>query len=98
MKLDDCRKVIDEIDSEILLLLNRRAALSQKIGRLKTVAGLPIVDETREESVVRRLIRENPGEIGDAALVNIYREILGESRRIQHAVGLNVETNGEALR
>jgi chorismate mutase/prephenate dehydratase len=95
MKLDDCRKVIDEIDSQILILLNRRANLSQRIGLMKTSAGLPIVDETREDTVIRRLVRENPGDLGDAALANIYREILDESRRIQRSVAVNIETNGE---
>lgn len=97
MKLDDCRKVIDEIDREILLLLNRRANLSHRIGLMKTTAGLPIIDETREDIVLRRLIRENPGDLGDAALANIYREILDESRRIQNAVAVNVERRGEPL-
>ncbi len=97
MKLDDCRKVIDEIDSEILILLNRRANLSQRIGLMKTGAGLPIVDETREDTVIRRLIRENPGDLGDAALASIYREILEESRRIQKAVAAKAEPKGEPL-
>lgn len=95
MKLDDCRKVIDEIDSQILILLNRRAGLSQRIGLMKTSAGLPIVDEKREDTVIRRLVRENPGDLGDAALTNIYREILDESRRIQRSVAVKIETNGE---
>jgi chorismate mutase len=97
MKLDDCRKVIAEIDSQILVLLNRRANLSHRIGLMKTTAGLPIVDKTREDTVIRRLVRENPGDLGDTALANIYREILDESRRIQNAVAINVEKRGEPL-
>ena len=97
MKLDDCRKIIDEIDSQILILLNRRASLSHRIGLMKTGAGLPIVDKSREDTVIRRLVRENPGDVGDAALTSIYREILEESRRIQHAVAMKVETKGEPL-
>jgi chorismate mutase/prephenate dehydratase len=98
MKLDDCRKLIDEVDSEILKLLNRRASLSHRIGVMKTSAGLPILDETREDHVIRRLVRENAGDLGDAALTNIYREILNESRRIQTSVAINIEAEGETLR
>ena len=90
--------MIDEIDSEILILLNRRASISQRIGLMKTTAGLPIVDETREDTVIRRLVRENQGDLGDAALTSIYREILDESRRIQKAVAVKIETNGEVRR
>ena len=95
MKLEDCRKVIDAIDVEILGLLNRRADLSRLIGLIKTSAGLPIVDEAREETVIRRIVRENPGEIADAALTNIYREILDESRRIQASIAQELAANGE---
>ena len=95
MKLEDCRKVIDSIDTEILGLLNRRADLSRLIGLMKTSAGLPIVDQAREETVIRRIVRENPGEIADTALVSIYREILDESRRIQSSIAKEVSTNGE---
>lgn len=91
MKLEDCRKVIDAIDTEIVALLNRRADLSRRIGGMKTIAGLPIVDESREETVIRRVVRENPGAIDDAALTTIYQEILAESRRIQNVVALEAE-------
>ena len=97
MKLDDCRRVIDEIDSEILLLLNRRSTLSKRIGLMKTQAGLPIQDVQREETVLRRLVRENPGDLDDEALTNIYRGILDESRRVQTAVAVALETEGKEL-
>lgn len=95
MKLDDCRKAIDEIDGEILLLLNRRATLSRDIGILKTGAGIPIVDEAREDIVLRRLVRDNPGDLCDSALTGIYREILEESRRIQASIAVDLAKNGE---
>ena len=95
MKLDECRKEIDAIDTEILVLLNRRADLSSRIGRIKTIAALPIVDQGREEIVIRRVVRENPGDIGDHALARIYHEILSESRRIQNAVASDLVSSGE---
>ena len=86
MRLEQGRKIIDAIDTEILILLNRRAHISRRLGRLKKSAGIPILDPEREENVLRKIIRENDGEIEDRALVEIYREILRESRRIQDAV------------
>jgi chorismate mutase/prephenate dehydratase len=94
MKLDDCRKEIDAIDTEILILLNRRANLSRRIGRIKTIAALPSVDRGREEIVIRRVVRENAGDIGDRALTSIYREILSESRRIQNSVAIECASTG----
>lgn len=98
MKLEQCRKVIDAIDSEILALLNRRAELSRRIGSLKAGAGLPIVDADREEAVIRRVARENRGEICDAAAIRIYGEILSESRRIQLAIASDASANSEACK
>ena len=92
MKLEEGRKIIDAIDTEILILLNKRAHISRRIGGIKTQAGIPVVDREREEVVVRRVIRENAGEIGDRALTNIYREILRESRRIQNTVAVELAT------
>ena len=95
MKLEECRKVIDAIDTEILALLNRRATLSRRMGEIKLSAALPIADAAREEIIVRRLVRESTGQIGDRALVAIYREILDESRRIQTVVADEMMASAE---
>ena len=89
MKLEDSRKLIDETDSEIMTLLNRRASLSRRIGELKTRAGLPVVDLDREEVVLRKIVRDNAGEMDPGSLMRIYREVLEESRRIQTTVLLS---------
>jgi chorismate mutase / prephenate dehydratase len=83
MKLEETRKLIDEIDTEILELLNRRAEMSLQIGRIKMQAGLPIEDPDREALILRRLVRESEGSIDDKALLRIYRQVLAESRRLQ---------------
>ncbi len=97
MKLEEGRKQIDEIDTEILALLRRRAALARRIGHLKMAAGLPVVDSHREEIVLGRIVRENEGELCESALLRIYREILDESQRIQRAVAEGAKS-GEAVR
>jgi chorismate mutase len=91
MKLEESRKKIDLIDTEILILLNRRAEVSREIGALKLGAGLPIVDQGREDDIIRRIARENEGTMQDKTVVEIYRAILGESRRIQEEALVGVE-------
>lgn len=90
MNLEETRRAIDEIDTEILILLNRRAEMSLQIVRIKMQAGLPIEDPDREEMVLRRLVRESGGAIDDKALLRIYREVLSESRRIQKEVAAEI--------
>lgn len=92
MKLEESRRKIDAIDTEILILLNRRAEISREIGAMKMAAGLPVLDEGREDDILRRIARENEGSIGDSAVVGIYRAILQESRRIQIDVSAEIVT------
>ena len=95
MKLEECRRQIDELDASIVALLNRRAMLARKIGRIKLLAGLPIIDPEREETVLRRILNRNSGAIDDRALVGVYRQILTESRRIQNDLVKEVPSIGE---
>lgn len=48
MNLSDWRNEIDGIDADVLRLLERRAAVVSKIGRLKARLNLPLIDEERE--------------------------------------------------
>ena len=98
MKLEDSRRLIDEVDAEILVLLKRRAALARRIGELKLRAGLPVVDPMREDVVLGRAVRENGGEMCEGALRRIYREILDESQRIQMEVAGECVGAEETLR
>lgn len=83
MNLDEYRKEIDSIDAEIIALLNRRAETARNIGLIKSSAGLPILDRTREIEILERISAENSGLFEDQALARIYGEILIESRRVQ---------------
>lgn len=47
MKPEDWRKEINEINSQIVALLDRRAQAAQSIGVLKAKTGLPLVDVAR---------------------------------------------------
>ena len=95
MKLEECRTQIDELDTSIVALLNRRAMLARKIGKIKLRAGLPIIDREREEMVLRRIVNTNSGAIDDDALARLYREILNESRRIQSDLAAELSDMGE---
>jgi monofunctional chorismate mutase len=83
MKLEQWRTEIDEIDSEIVALLDRRAKVARKIGSLKANSGLPIVDNGREEKVLRRVAAKSDGTLPEDSLGRIYHRILQESRLLQ---------------
>jgi len=77
------RDAIDQVDRELLALLNRRAALSIEVGRLKAGSDEPVFKPFREKEVLEKLTRENPGPMPDEHLRAVYREIMSSSRRLQ---------------
>ena len=94
MQLEEYRRKIDKIDAEILDLLNRRARLSRNIGHIKASAGLAVIDLRREDVVIRRVLRDNAGQMSTDSIARIYGEILSESRRIQ--LTISAELNAKA--
>ena len=54
MNLDDLRKRIDAIDSQIVDLLERRARVAAEIAEVKRELGRPMHDPEREQRVFAR--------------------------------------------
>ena len=78
------RERIDELDRRIVALLNERAELGRAAGRAKAVAGRRAVrDAEREREVLLRVAMANPGPIGQAPLLSIYRRIVAATRSIE---------------
>ena len=81
------RQQIDDLDDEILRLLNKRMLLVQEIAALKHQTGKDPLDLDREQSIFRRLARENQGPLAWGAVKKIFGEILSASRDIQSYLG-----------
>jgi len=88
MSIDDWRSRIDALDGELLRLLNERARIALKVGESKKEAGASLCDHTREREVIERMCEANEGPLDDRAIVELYRAIIHESRRIQNLATL----------
>lgn len=77
------RAEIDEIDSEILRLLNRRAAVALRVGRAKSEKDASLVDPRRESEVLARLSEENRGPFENGSIASIFQRIIEESLALQ---------------
>ena len=84
--LEQLRQHIDRIDAQVLRLLNRRAGLAMRVGRLKQRDGLRLFDPKREAAILRHLTHVNTGPLSAAAVRVIYREILRQVRRVERSV------------
>lgn len=77
--LDEFRREIDRIDSELLQLLATRFAVTEKVGQYKKQNNLPVVDPAREEVLLSKIraLAEAKGMSPDVAQ-KIFRSIIDE--------------------
>ena len=83
MSLNELRRQIDSIDTEILELLSRRARLAQEVGLSKSRTASQFFAPERERQIFERLSSANPGPLSGAAIKAIFREIISASRALE---------------
>ena len=81
------RVEIDDIDGQVLALLNRRAAVAQRVGDVKRAADphAQVFRPEREAQVVRRLATLNAGPLPDEAVGTIFREVMSACRSLERS-------------
>lgn len=84
--LKDLRLEIDNIDSQILELLNKRAGCVIQVGEIKKKEGSPVWVNSREEQIYARLKEENKGPFPQHSLRNVFREIMSASLCLEEEV------------
>ena len=83
MTIDDYRKEINRLDSELLRIFNQRAALALKIGEIKKEHGIPVYDPEREKRIVEAMSNANPGPLENDAITRLFERVIDESRRLE---------------
>jgi chorismate mutase/prephenate dehydratase len=86
--LDELREGMRKKDRDIMRLLNERAQISVKIGRVKGQAGLNIYNPAQEARVLRYLHELNGGPLSDRQVTSIFREIISASRDLQKPMSI----------
>ena len=82
-KLKPLREAIDAIDGRLVELLNERARVAAEVGRLKHEVGAPVFRPEREAEVLRKVASRSAGPLGEAALSNVFREVMSACRAIE---------------
>lgn len=84
-ELDALRRQIDELDSELVSILAKRANLTRQVGQYKSQTGLPIYVPSREAELLakRRLEAEQLG-VSPALVEDLLRRIMRESYQTQN--------------
>lgn len=82
MTLEEVRRRIDAIDSQLVPLFCQRMNCSREVAKIKARENLPIFNAQREEEILDR-VAQAAGEYGDAARM-LYASIMQASRALQH--------------
>ena len=77
------RSRIDEIDSQLVELLNERAASAVEIGKIKRKTNMEIYNPDREKSIIKHITGKNKGPLGNDAIRRIFEFIINECRNIE---------------
>jgi chorismate mutase/prephenate dehydratase len=81
--LEELRKAIDQVDSQLLDLLNERATLVLQVGGLKKAENRAFHVPSREREIYERLTSRNPGPFPNEALKSVFREIISASLALE---------------
>jgi chorismate mutase len=78
--IDDYRREINRLDSELLRIFNKRASLALEI---KKQQGIPVYDPEREKLIFETMSNANPGPLENDAIVRLFERVIDESRRLE---------------
>lgn len=82
MNLEECRKEIDNIDSELVKLFKRRMDIAKSVAEYKKANGKAIRDSERERQLLEKVEKEAGEKYGDYTR-RLYSSILELSRTYQ---------------
>ena len=77
------RVQIDKLDLQVLDLINKRAAVAARIGKVKTEQGGEVFSAAREGEVLGNVLGANKGPLEEVTIKAIFRELISGSRAIQ---------------
>ncbi len=86
MNLEECRKEIDNIDSEIVRLFSKRMDIAQNVAAYKKETGMAIYDSERERKLLEK-VENAAGEAYGDYVRRLYTTIL-ELSRLHQAKGI----------
>lgn len=93
-QLEILRSEIDQIDSSIIELLDKRLRVSRKIGTVKRLQGTAIQDNSREQQILQRIENNSFDSRVKNSIGSIYKEIFNQSKSVQNETVSNRSTAG----
>ncbi len=83
-ELTTLRDQIDEIDSEIVKLYEKRMGISRQVAEYKIETGKKVVDREREKDKLARLAKLASDEFNRHGVTELFEQIMSMSRKLQY--------------
>lgn len=95
-KLEEARKIINEVDSQMAELFVKRMRAAEMVFEHKKEFGLPILDQKREDAVVKKNSAMIEDEVIRGYYIDYIKNLMSVSRAYQYRMqsGLKVAYNG----
>lgn len=86
MELEEIRKELDEIDSKIVMLYEKRLMLSESIAACKHMSGLNIYDPKREVIKINQVVASVVDENDEDGVRELYELLMKHSKIRQQQI------------
>ena len=95
-KLDEARRIINEVDSQMAELFEKRMKAAEMVYEHKKELGLPILDQKREEEVIKKNSDLIKNEVYKEYYIDYLKHLMSVSRAYQYRMqnGLKVAYSG----
>ena len=84
MDLQELRRKIDEIDSQIVSLYEQRMDISKEVAEYKIETGKKVFDKVREEGKLRAVKALTHNEFNSLGVEELFEQIMSMSRKLQY--------------
>ena len=84
MDLQELRRKIDEIDSQIVSLYEQRMDISKEVAEYKIETGKKVFDKVREEEKLRAVKALTHNEFNSLGVEELFEQIMSMSRKLQY--------------
>ena len=81
--INSLRKIIDELDDQMIDLVVQRLAIAKEIGDIKETNGIEVIDPYRESQIINRFAEKLAGTLEKKDITAIFEPIYSISKRLQ---------------
>lgn len=90
-ELEEQRKIIDEVDTELVRLFEKRMNASEVIGTYKINNGMKVFDGDRERAILADRVSRCQNTKYDRYIEEIFKGIMAQSRKLQKSIAITYD-------